>query len=430
MALDTESVMAGYEAPQKDLYELGEIPPMGYVPRKMYAWAIRRERHGEPDKSMQVEVVDVPEIDSHEVLVLVMAAGVNYNGVWAGLGIPISPFDIHKAEYHIAGSDASGIVWAVGDKVKRWKVGDEVVIHCNQDDGDDEECNGGDPMFSPSQRIWGYETPDGSFAQFTRVQAQQLMERPRHLTWEESACYTLTLATAYRMLFGHHPHELKPGQNVLVWGASGGLGSFAIQLINTAGANAIGVISDEDKREFVMNLGAKGVINRKDFNCWGQLPKVNTPEYKEWFAEARKFGKAIWEITGKGVNVDMVFEHPGEATFPISTFVVKKGGMVVICAGTTGYNLTMDARYVWMHQKRIQGSHFAHLKQAAAANKLMVERRIDPCMSEVFPWEEIPAAHMKMMKNEHKPGNMAVLVQAPRTGLRTLEDVLEAGRAG
>jgi crotonyl-CoA carboxylase/reductase len=430
MALDTESVMAGYEAPRKDLYELGEIPPMGYVPKKMYAWAIRRERHGEPDKSMQVEVVDVPEIDSHEVLVLVMAAGVNYNGVWAGLGIPISPFDVHKAEYHVAGSDASGIVWAVGDKVKRWKVGDEVVLHCNQDDGDDEECNGGDPMFSPSQRIWGYETPDGSFAQFTRVQAQQLMERPKHLTWEESACYTLTLATAYRMLFGHHPHELKPGQNVLVWGASGGLGSFAIQLINTAGANAIGVISDEDKREFVMNLGAKGVINRKDFNCWGQLPKVNTPEYKEWFAEVRKFGKAIWDITGKGVNVDMVFEHPGEATFPVSTFVVKKGGMVVICAGTTGYNLTMDARYVWMHQKRIQGSHFAHLKQAAAANKLMVERRIDPCMSEVFPWEEIPAAHMKMMKNEHKPGNMAVLVQAPRTGLRTLEDVLEAGRAG
>jgi crotonyl-CoA carboxylase/reductase len=155
------------------------------------------------------------------------------------------------------------------------------------------------------------------------VQAQQLMPRPKHLTWEESACYTLTLATAYRMLFGHHPHELKPGQNVLVWGASGGLGSYAIQLINTAGANAIGVISDEDKRDFVMELGAKGVINRKDFNCWGQLPKVNTPEYKEWFAEVRKFGKAIWDITGKGVNVDMVFEHPGEATFPVSTFVVQ-----------------------------------------------------------------------------------------------------------
>ena len=424
MALDQNPATASYAAPKKDLYEIGEMPPMGHVPEKMYAWTIRRERHGEPEQAFQVEAVDVPKPDSHEVLVLVMAAGVNYNGVWAGLGIPISPFDVHKAEYHIAGSDAAGIVWAVGDKVKRWKVGDEVVIHCNQDDGDDEECNGGDPMYSASQRIWGYETPDGSFAQFTCVQAQQLMPRPKHLTWEESACYTLTLATAYRMLFGHEPHDLKPGQNVLVWGASGGLGSYAIQLINTAGANAIGVISDESKREFVLGLGAKGVINRNDFKCWGQMPTVNTPEYKEWMAEARKFGKAIWDITGKGVNVDMVFEHPGEATMPVSVFVVKKGGMVVICAGTSGYNLTLDARYLWMNQKRVQGSHFAHLKQAAAANKLMVERRLDPCMSEVFTWDEIPAAHTKMRRNEHKPGNMAVLVQSPRTGLRTLEDAL------
>ncbi|GMG81418.1 crotonyl-CoA carboxylase/reductase [Paralimibaculum aggregatum] len=418
------------DAPLKDLYEIGQIPPLGHVPKQMYAWAIRRERHGEPDTAMQVEVVDTPEIDSNEVLVFVMAAGINYNGVWAALGTPISPFDGHKAPYHIAGSDASGIVWKVGDKVKRWKVGDEVVIHCNQDDGDDEECNGGDPMFSPSQRIWGYETPDGSFAQFTNVQAQQLMKRPQHLTWEESACYTLTLATAYRMLFGHRPHILRPGQNVLVWGASGGLGSYAIQLINTAGANAIGVISDEDKRDFVMGLGAKGVLNRRDFNCWGQLPKVGTEEYKTWFGEVRKFGKAIWDITGKGNNVDIVFEHPGEATMPVSTFVVKRGGMVVICAGTTGYNLTMDARYLWMHQKRVQGSHFANLLQASQANQLMLERRLDPCLSEVFNWGDLPAAHMKMLRNEHKPGNMSVLVSAPQTGLRTIEDAREAAPRG
>ena len=426
MPLDTPNSRISYKAEEKELYEVGEVPPLGYVPQNMYAWAIRRDRHGEPDDSFKVEVVETPNLDSNEVLIFVMAAGVNYNGIWAGLGIPISPFDVHQEKFHVAGSDASGIVWAIGDKVTRWKIGDEVVVHCNQDDGDDEECNGGDPMFSSSQRIWGYETPDGSFAQFTRVQAQQLMLRPKHLTWEESACYTLTLATAYRMLFGHHPHELKPGQNVLVWGASGGLGSFAIQLINTAGANAIGVISDEDKRDFVMGLGAKGVINRKDFNCWGQLPIVNSDAYKAWFGEVRKFGKAVWEITGKGINVDMVFEHPGEATFPVSTFVCKKGGMIVICAGTTGYNLTMDARYVWMNQKRIQGSHFAHLKQAAAANQLMLERRLDPCMSEVFPWLEIPNAHTKMRQNEHKPGNMAVLISAPNTGLRTFEDTLEA----
>lgn len=428
MSAQGQNKIAAYNAPQKDLYEIGEMPPLGYVPKKMYAWAIRQERHGEPETAMIEEVVDTWEIDSNEVLVLVMAAGVNYNGVWAGLGVPISPFDGHKQPYHIAGSDAAGIVWAVGSKVKRWKVGDEVVVHCNQDDGDDEECNGGDPMFSPSQRIWGYETHDGSFAQFTRVQAQQLMPRPQHLSWEESACYTLTLATAYRMLFGHPPHDLKPGQNVLVWGASGGLGSYAVQLIKTAGANAIGVISDESKRDFVMKMGAKGVINRNDFKCWGQLPKVNTQEYNDWLKEARRFGKAIWDITGKGVSVDMVFEHPGEATFPVSSLVCKKGGMVVICAGTSGFNCTFDVRYIWMHQKRLQGSHFAHRKQASAANRLMCEGRLNPCMSEVFSWEDVPKAHTKMLKNQHLPGNMSVLVQAPTTGLHNFADTLAASK--
>ena len=411
----------------KDLYEVGEIPPLGHVPERMHAWAIRRERHGEPDTAMLVEVVPTPDIDSDEVLVMVMAAGVNYNGVWAALGKPVSPFDIHKADYHVAGSDAAGIVWAVGRRVTRWKVGDEVVAHCNQDDGDDEECNGGDPMLSPSQRIWGYETPDGSFAQFCRVQSRQLMDRPKHLTWEESGCYVLTLATAYRMLFGHRPHILRPGHNVLVWGGAGGLGSMAIQLIATAGANAIAVISDDDKRDFVLSLGAKDAINRTKFDCWGQCPDIDDIEgYAAYAKKAREFGKAIWAITGKGNDVDFVFEHPGEQTFPVSCFVVKRGGMVVFCAGTTGYNLTFDARFVWMRQKRIQGSHFANLKQASQANRLMIERRIDPCMSEVFAWRDIPRAHMKMMRNEHKPGNMAVLIQAKRPGMRTLEDAREA----
>jgi len=428
MPFDSNSPLTAYTAEKKDLYDLGEMPPLGHVPKQMYGWAIRKERHGEPDTAMLQEVLDVPELDNYDVLVLVMAAGINYNGVWAALGVPISPFDGHKQPYHIAGSDASGIVWAVGSKVTRWKVGDEVVVHCNQDDGDDEECNGGDPMYSKTQRIWGYETPDGSFSQFTRVQSQQLMPRPQHQTWEESACYTLTLATAYRMLFGHAPHELKPGQNVLIWGASGGLGSYAVQLANVVGTNAIGVISDESKRDFVMGLGAKGVINRRDFNCWGAMPTVNTPEYAAWFKEARKFGAAIWEITGRGNNPDLVFEHPGESTFPVSTFVCKKGGMVVICAGTTGYNLTLDVRYMWMHQKRLQGSHFANLKQAAAANRLMCEDKLNPCLSETFDWVDLPEAHMKMRRNEHLPGNMSVLVQAPRCGLRTIEETLAVAR--
>ena len=411
----------------KTEYAVGEIPPLGVVPERMHAWVIRRERHGEPRKSFQLEQMPVHEVGPTEVLVLVMAAGVNYNGVWAGLGEPISVLDVHKKDYHIAGSDVSGVVWKVGNAVKTWKVGDEVIAHCNQTCGQCEHCNGGEPMMCAEQRIWGYETPDGSFAQFTKLQAQQLLPKPKHLTWEAASCYMLVHATAYRMLFGHTPHTLKPGQNVLVWGGAGGLGSMAIQIIKAAGANAIAVVSNDSKIEYCKRLGAKAVLNRKNFHCWTQLPPVGDKVgYDAWVREARKFGKAIWDVTGKGVDVDIVFEHPGEQTFPVSTMIVKKGGMVVFCAGTTGYNLTMDARYVWMRQKRIQGSHFANAEQARAANKMVIDGQVDPCLSDVFSFDATPDAHEKMRRNEHANGNMAILVSAPMRGLKTLEEARAA----
>ena len=306
---------------EKDIYDIGEIPPLGYVPKQMHAWVIRRDRQGAPEQAMQRETMPIKAPRDDEVLVMVMAAGVNYNGIWASAGKPVSVFDVHKNDYHIAGSDASGVVWQVGNRVTRWKVGDEVVIHCNQDDGNDEECNGGDPMYSPSQRIWGYETEDGSFAQFTTVQERQLIRRPQNLDWDESACYTLTLATSYRMLFGHPPHHVSPGKNVLVWGASGGIGSMAVQLCALTGARAIGVISDNSKKDFVMDCGAHATLNRKDFNCWGDLPDPKDEQaFTNYMKEVRTFGRAIWDVTGKGVDVDIVFEHPGAHTFPVSCF--------------------------------------------------------------------------------------------------------------
>ena len=409
---------------EKDIYAIGEIPPLGFVPKKMHAWVIRRDRHGNPMQSFKEEEFDVPEVGSNDVLIFVMAAGVNYNGVWAGLGKPVSTLDMTKKDYHIAGSDCSGIVWKVGSGVKKWKVGDEVIIHGMQWDHEDAEVNGGEPMISKTNKVFGYETADGTFAQFTAVQAHQVLRKPPNLSWEESGCYMLTLATAYRMLFGHAPNELKPGEFVLIWGASGGLGSMAVQLAKIVGAKPIGIVSDNSKIDYVKDLGAVGVLNRKDFDCWGEHPDIDDAEtYANYMKEVRKFGKALWEFTGKGNNVDMVFEHPGETTVPVSCFVVKPGGMVVICAGTSGYNLTMDARYVWMRQKRIQGSHFANLYQANQANEMMIQKLINPLMSECFEWDQIPLAHTKMMNNQHLPGNMAALVQAKKTGMKTLNDL-------
>lgn len=412
----------------KDLYELGEMPPLGHVPAKMHAQVIRRERYGVPTQAFAAEVVETPqELRPDEVLVYVMAAGVNYNNVWAGLGLPIDvtknrpkdPWFPDASGFHIGGSDASGIVWKVGSAVTTHKPGDEVVIHCGQwSQGDPEVKSGKDPMYCPSFRIWGYETSWGSFAQYTRVQAHQCLPKPKQMNWEEAAAYMLVGATAYRMLMGWAPNTLKPNEVALIWGGAGGLGSMAIQLAREFGAIPVAVISSDDKVEFCKRLGARGCINRKDFSHWGTPPHWKDDEGQaQWSAEARKFGKAIWDIVGERRNPSIVFEHPGEDTIPSSVFVCDTGGMVVVCAGTTGYSAVSDLRYLWMRQKRLQGSHFANDEQATAFNELVLAGKIDPCLTDVFDFAGIPTAHQLMYENRHSHGNMACLVNATAKGL-------------
>jgi crotonyl-CoA carboxylase/reductase len=352
-----------------------------------------------------------------------MAAGVNYNNVWAGLGSPVDVIGARQKggepeAFHIGGSDASGIVYAVGANVTNVKVGDEVVVHCGSWDVNAPEVKSGkDPMFSPSFKIWGYETNWGSFAQFTKVQAHQCMPRAKHLTWEASAAPTLVGSTAYRMLFGWPPHTVQEGDVVLVWGGAGGLGSMAIQLAASQGARPIAVVSSESKYEFCKRLGAVGCINRKDFNHWGRLPNWDDNEAMAPFtAGARAFGKAIWDILGERLSPRIVFEHPGQDTVPTSQFVCDTGGMVVICAGTTGYNADVDLRYLWMRQKRLQGSHFANDDQSYAFNQLVLDKKIDPCLSRVFKFEETGECHQLMHENRHPDGNMAILVGAKEPG--------------
>lgn len=406
------------------IYELGDMPPLGTVPEEMYAQLIRQDRFGEPMKGFQVERVPVPELRPDDVLVYVMAAGINYNNVWASLGSPVDVIKAREREgdktgFHIGGSDASGIVYAVGSDVTNVKVGDRVVVHCGTWDRNDPVAkSGGDPMFGPSFRIWGYETNWGSFAQFTRVQAHQCLPKPKHLTWEASAAYMLVGATAYRMLMGWPPHQVEEGDVVLVWGGAGGLGCQAIQIVAARGGIPVAVISGEEKHDFCVKLGAKGTINRKKFDHWGMMPHwKDTDAYNTWLKGARAFGSAIWDVVGTRKSPRLVFEHPGEDTVPTSVFVCDTGGMVVICAGTTGYNAVADLRYLWMRQKRLQGSHFANDVQSAALNDLVIQKKVDPCLSETGEFKDIPRVHQAMYENRHPHGNMACLVGAPRTGL-------------
>ena len=382
----------------------------GELPAKMAAWVIREDRFGEPKDAIQLEEVDVPQPGAFEVIVRVMAAGVNFNNVWAALGKPVSIFkygDHPEFGHHIGGSDASGIVWKVGEGVTRWKPGDEVVVHCNQASYEDVEVHGLDPLAAPSQRIWAYETTWGSFAQFCKVQAQQLLPKPKHLSWTEAASYGLTYFTAYRMLMDQA--KIQAGDKVLVWGAAGGLGVFATQLCKAAGAESVGVVSSDEKGELVKQLGAKGYINRNEFSGMMRKGGESPEEEKERFLTSRAFTKKVTEILGGAP--DVVFEHVGQATFPTSVLAVKPFGKVVICGATSGYNLDFDVRYLWMKQKEIIGSHFANAWEATRANALIDEGKVKPVLWKTVGFDEVADAHQLLRDNQHL-GKIAVLVGA------------------
>ena len=409
-----------------DLYEIGEIPPLGEVPPTMHAQLVRPDRYGEPRDAIRDEVLDVPEPGPHDVLVLVMAAGVNFNNVWAARGVPV---DVTKTQarwgeptdFHVVGSDAAGIVYAVGSDVTDLEVGQPVVVHAGQWDPDDPWVRAGhDPGLSTSFRVWGYDTCWGSMAQFTKVQAHQCLPKAEHLTWEEAAAPTLTGATAYRMLHGWPPNTVQQGDVVLVWGGAGGLGSLAIQLVTLAGGRAVAVVSSEEKGRFCEDLGAVGFVNRTDFDHWGVPPAWDSPDWKAWFEGAKAFGKAVWDAVGEKTSPRIVFEHPGQDTIPTSNFVCDRGGMIVICAGTSGYDTMIDVRYLWYLQKRYQGSHLFNDEQATAFNELVRADRIRTTLGHAYRYDETGHVHQLMAEGRLPEGNVAVLVSAPSEGLRDL----------
>jgi crotonyl-CoA carboxylase/reductase len=410
----------------KDVYDIGELPTAGEVPPRMHAQLVRPDRYGDPEVAIRDEVIDVPEIGPGEALVMVMAAGVNFNNVWAARGVPV---DVTKTqarwgeptEFHIVGSDAAGIVYAVGEGVSNVDVGDHVVVHAGQWDPDDPWLvSGNDPGLAPSFRVWGYDSCWGSFAQFTKVQAHQCLPKADALTWEEAAAPTLTGATAYRMLHGWPPNTVRRDDVVLVWGASGGLGSLAVQLVTLAGARAVAVVSSKDKADYATSLGAAGTIDRTAFDHWGVPPRWDAPEWKTWFEGAKAFGKAVWDAVGERRSPNIVFEHPGQDTIPTSIFVCERGGMVVICAGTTGYDTMVDVRYLWYLQKRYQGSHLFNDEQATAFNDLVRDGRIRTTLGGVYDYPESGRVHASMERGELPQGNVAVLINAPERGLTGL----------
>jgi crotonyl-CoA reductase len=383
----------------------------------------------DPRKSLHVDEVPTPPLGPNECLVAVMASAINFNTVWTSIFEPLPTFRFlerlgkesvlgarHDLDYHVVGSDAAGVVLRTGPGVSRWKPGDEVTVHCNYVDMESPEGHD-DSMLDPSQRIWGFESNFGGMAEIAMVKANQLMPKPRHMTWEEAACLGLVSSTSYRMLVSVNGADMKQGDVVLVWGATGGLGGFACQYVLNGGGVPVGVVSSREKATILRAAGVEHVIDRRaeGFEFWKdgrQQPK-----------EQRRFGKRIRDLTGDDPNI--VFEHPGRHTFGTSVFVAKRGGKVVTCASTSGYVHEYDNRYLWMHLKRIIGSHFANYREAYEANQLACRAKIHPILSETYALTDTGEAAYQVHQNLHR-GKVGIRVLAPGDGHGVSDEELRA----
>jgi crotonyl-CoA reductase len=375
----------------------------------------------DPRKSVHVDDVPLPELAPDEAYVAVMASSINFNTVWTSIFEPLPTFQFlkrlakesvwgarHDQPFHVIGSDAAGVVLRVGSAVRNWKPGDAVTVHSNYVDDQDPSAHD-DAMLATNQRIWGFESNYGGLAEIGVAKANQLMPKPAHLTWEEAAVTPLCNSTSYRMIVSPNGSHMTQGQTVLVWGATGGIGAYAVQYVLNGGGTPVGVVSSPDKAALLHAMGCEHVIDRKteDFQFWKD---EHTQDPGEW----RRLGKKIRELTGN--DPDIVFEHPGRQTMGASVFVAKRGGMIITCAATSGFNIEYDNRYLWMSLKTLKGCHYANYREAWEANRLVGDGRIHPTLSKVFPLDATGDAAYEVHHNMHE-GKLGVLALAPQEGL-------------
>jgi len=374
----------------------------------------------DPRKSTHVQDVALPELAPDEAYVAVMASSINFNTVWTSIFEPLPTFQFlkrlgkesvwgarHDQPFHVMGSDASGVVLRVGSAVRSWRPGDAVTVHCNYVD-DQDPTSHDDSMMAANQRIWGFESNYGGLGEITVVKANQLMPKPKQLTWEEAAVNALTNSTSYRMIVSPNGSQMTQGQTVLVWGASGGIGAYACQYVLNGGGTPVGVVSSPERAALLNEMGVAAVIDRKaeGYQFW----KDGEQDPGEW----RRFGKKIRELVG--TDPDIVFEHPGRQTMGASVFVAKRGGMIITCAATSGFMIEYDNRYLWMNLKTLKGCHFANYREAWEANRAVCEGKVFPTLSKTFTLDDTAEAAYQVHKNQHE-GKLGILVLAPQEGL-------------
>jgi alcohol dehydrogenase len=345
--------------------------------------AVYFEEHGSLDVLKYGDVPD-PVVGPGEVLLRMEAAALNFNDIWARQGLPRIDLPLP----HVSGTDGAGVIVEVGPGVEGVSVGDEVITYCVHTCRRCPACLRGEEVFCRKMRLWGFQSGpyDGAYSQYAKLQVEQVHPKPTHLSWTEAAATTTSLLSVWRMLVTRA--QAKAGDSILVWGASGGTGSFALQLCRVLGARAIAVTSSEEKERFCREMGAEEVIR-------GDRDDVH---------------QRVRELTG-GRGVDIVFDHVGETVWPISVECLAWGGKLVICGATEGFTPKIDLRYLWNKQLSFLGSHIGTHREWMDCLKLIEQRKVHPPVTQTFPLHETATAQ-RLMEERKIMGKIAIRIDA------------------
>ncbi|MEO9277135.1 MAG: zinc-binding dehydrogenase [Nitrososphaera sp.] len=335
--------------------------------------AVFREIGREPSKLLKIEDIETPKIKPNEVLVRIESTAYNYDDLWALYGYPIKvPMP------HISGSDAAGTVMEVGEDVTKFQTGDRVVIHPNLSCRVCNACNSGREYDCDDRLVWGYQTGPlwGGFSQYTHMPDTNLVKIPDNLSFKEAAAIAMVGMTSWHMLVGRA--KIQPRQTVLVMGGASGIGMAAIQIAKIFNCTVIATAGNKEKIEKCYSLGADFVVNHRS-------------EY--WDRKVR-------EITNRS-GIDVVIEHIGKTHFPIEIRLLRKGGTLVSTGATTGYDSTIDLRYLFFKGINILGSTQGTKAELEEVVYWTSKGKIKPLIDTILPFGHVAKGFEMMKTGDH-----------------------------
>ena len=334
--------------------------------------AVFREYSKDPTNVIKIEDIDMPKLKSNEVMIKVEAAAYNYNDLWAIWGDPIkTPLP------HISGSDASGTVVETGEDVSKLKAGDRVVSHSNMSCRVCEMCTAGREYDCNDRTIWGFQTGPlwGGFSQYTHLPEVNVSKIPDNVSFEDAAAISMVGMTSWHMLVGRA--KIRPGQTVLIMGGTSGVGMSGIQIAKLYNCTVIATAGNKEKMDKCTEIGADHVVNHRE---------------SDWYKKVR-------EITNKQ-GVDVVFEHIGKATFPQEVGLLKMGGTLVATGATTGYDSTIDLRYLFFKGTNLLGSTQGTKAELEEVIYWTSKGKIKPVIHTILPFSNMSQGHVMMAKAE------------------------------